>query len=78
LLGSLRSVPLSPRISSHADAALGTDKLAQITIMSRNPNTNASRTDSLIAAPLVSFRLVGNCSSESNLACLNVVECVGT
>src|SRR6266567_24213 len=57
--------PLLPGISSHAAAALATDKPAQISIMSRNPNTNASRTDSLIAVPVVSFRLVGNCRPAS-------------
>src|SRR5260370_11025784 len=55
-----RSAPLLPGIRSHAAVALATDKPAQISMMRRNPNTNASRTDSLIAVPVVSFRLVGN------------------
>src|SRR6266852_3447626 len=54
-----RSTPLLSGISSHAAAALATDKPAQINIMSRNPNTNAPRTDSLIAAPVLALRLAG-------------------
>src|SRR5712691_9800556 len=58
-------LPLSSGISSHAAAALATDKPAQISIMSRNPNRNASRTDSLIEAPVLGLRLAGSCRPAS-------------
>src|SRR5437773_11471992 len=60
-----RSAPLLSGISNHAAAALATDKPAQISITSRNPNTNASRTDSLIRSE---ERRVGKECREQSVA----------
>src|SRR5579863_8984684 len=63
--GRAWAVRLLSGISSQAAAALAVDKPAQMIIMSRNPNTNASRTDSRIAAPLLAVTSGGNCMPAS-------------
>src|SRR5437667_8280960 len=52
-------------ISSHATAALATDRPAQIKMTSRNPNTNASPIESLTAALVLSSTPTGNCRPAS-------------
>jgi hypothetical protein len=59
------SAPLRPGINSQAAAALATDKPAQINIMSRNPDRNASRTASPIAASAVGLTPLGTCRPAS-------------
>jgi hypothetical protein len=53
------------RIMSQATAALARDSPAQINMTIRNPNTNASLTDSLIALLVVGLRPRGTCKPAS-------------
>src|SRR5204863_9542183 len=48
-------------ITSHATAALATDRPAQIKMTSRNPNTKASPIESLTVTLVLSSMPAGNC-----------------
>jgi len=50
---------------TNAAAALASDRPAQISMIIRKPNTNASPTDSLMAALVLASRPMGACKPAS-------------